>query len=81
MGSNIKLSCKAKGHIKWFHKPSKFSLAVNQFSSELTVQVSDAQYSNTGYYYCYGNNKQGKNILAKIYVYIYGKITFSKRVK
>jgi len=76
-GSNIELSCHADSQLKWFHKPSKFSLAVNQFSSESIVHISDVKYINTGFYYCYGHNELGKNVLAQIFVYIYGEIQIS----
>jgi len=49
----------------------------NFFSSESTVHISDPQYSNTGFYYCYGHNELGKNVLTQIFVYIYSNIQIS----
>jgi len=71
--STVKITCSAKSFTLWFHKPSKFSLAVNKRSSQSTVDIYNAQYSDTGYYYCYGSNEYGHLFLDKIYIYIYGK--------
>ena len=72
-GSDIELSCVAEEPI-WFHQQDKYSKDVNKIiDSKAYLTIMDVQYINAGYYYCYGLNEQKNKILAKTFLFIYGK--------
>ncbi|XP_066998856.1 macrophage colony-stimulating factor 1 receptor [Anabrus simplex] len=73
-GESIELTCKGDGPLDWYYPAAaKKKVSIKTFPGESKFQLKNAEFDDTGYYYCFKKNgtlDDDKMEKDSIYVYV-----------